>query len=398
MKNINHLLLALILVLCTNFLFGQIDFERKVVQVPKTDPAEMVIDGVMNEAAWQNAGEANLITSTGYEFYGNYYYRELPEPDYEEYYARMLWSQDTLYLFIHIDEVVNDSSDLFWNGKWTGDQLFVSLSNRLGIDYHDAGRYNGNGFTVPDGPYYFLILGDQLTINGGESFWVPEEWRRFPDDTTRTVDASEFARMAVNIDQVNGVWDLELAIYNPKITVQSALGFNIGGSQGSTASHNAFSDAYAYYTWQANVPDDPFAEPPILDVLRNQGLWGDPGTFNLATSQCFSVLNFVNEKTVGVEDYYPGKNLPVDFSLDQNFPNPFNPSTSIRINVSEVTPVTLRIYNSLGQLVTTLINNETLSVGSHIVTWKAESLSSGVYFYSLEAAGKSITKKMTLLK
>lgn len=398
MRNLSRLLFVLILVLFSCSLFAQLDYERKVVKVPKVDPSSIVIDGVMDESAWQNAGEANLITNTGYEFYGNYYGRELPEPDYQEYYARMLWSQDTLFLFIHIDEVVNDSSDLFWKGKWTGDQLFVSLSNRLGIDYDGDGRYNGNGFTVPDGPYYFLILGDQLTINGGDPFSVPEEWRRFADDTTRTVDPSEFARMAVNIDKANGVWDLELAIYNPKVTVQSSLGFNVGGSQGSSTYDAAEGDAYAYYTWQANVPDDPFTEPPILDVLRNQGLWGDPGTFNLATSQCFSVLNFVNDKTVGVNDYKNPNNIPVDFSLDQNFPNPFNPSTTIRINVAEVTPVTLRIYNSLGQLITTLINNQTLSVGSHLISWNAGAIASGTYFYSLEAAGKTITKKMMLVK
>ncbi len=391
--------------LATSQCFAILEFEgdneifvRKEVQVPKVDPTSIKIDGVMDEAAWQNAGEANLITSTGYEFYGNYYYRDLPEPDYNEYYARMLWSQDTLFLFIHIDEVVNDSSDLYWNGKWTGDQLFVSLSNRLGIDYDGAGRYNGNAFTVPDGPYYFVILGDQLTINGGDPFWVPEEWRRFPEDTMRTVDASTFARMAVNIDKPNGIWDIEMAIYNPGINAQSKIGFNIGGSQGSSTMDAQQGDAYAYYTWQANVPDEPFTEPPILNVLRNQGLWGDPGTFNLATSQCFSVLNFVNNKAVGVGDYKNPNNLPVDFSLDQNFPNPFNPSTTIRINVAELTPVSLKIYNSIGQLIATLIDNQILSKGTHLVSWKAESLSSGVYFYSLEAGGKSITKKMMLIK
>ncbi|MFZ2324355.1 MAG: T9SS type A sorting domain-containing protein, partial [Ignavibacteriaceae bacterium] len=160
----------------------------------------------------------------------------------------------------------------------------------------------------------------------------------------------------------------------------------------------AESDAYAYYTWQANVPDDPFAKPPMDDELLAQGFYVDPGTYNLATSQGFAVFNFVNEKTVGVGDYKNPNNLPVDFSLDQNFPNPFNPSTTIRINVAEVTPVTLRIYNALGQLITTLINDQTLSVGSHLVSWNAGAMASGTYFYSLQAGGKTITKKMMLVK
>ena len=398
MRNLSRLLFVLILVLFSCSLFAQLDYERKVVKVPKVDPSAIVLDGVMDESAWQNAGEANLITSSGYEFYANYYGRDLPEPDYEEYYARMLWSQDTLFLFIHIDEVVNDSSDLYWDGPWTGDQLFVSISDRLGMDYDPAGQYNGNAFTAPDGPYYFIILGDQLTFRGDNTIDIPEEWRKFPEDTVRIIDPTTFTRMATKIDEANGTWDLELAIYNPGVNAQSKIGFNIGGSQGSSTYAAAESDAYAYYTWQANVPDDPFAKPPMDDELLAQGFYVDPGTYNLATSQGFAVFNFVNEKTVGVGDYKNPNNIPVDFSLDQNFPNPFNPSTTIRINVAEVTPVTLRIYNALGQLITTLINDQTLSVGSHLVSWNAGAMASGTYFYSLQAGGKTITKKMMLVK
>src|SRR5512143_1372675 len=72
---------------------------RKVVQVPKVDPAVMTIDGQMNEAAWATAAQANIVTSTGFEMYAYYYGRDLPEPDFEELYGRMLWAKDTLYVF-----------------------------------------------------------------------------------------------------------------------------------------------------------------------------------------------------------------------------------------------------------------------------------------------------------
>ncbi|MBN1300161.1 MAG: T9SS type A sorting domain-containing protein, partial [Melioribacteraceae bacterium] len=143
--------------------------------------------------------------------------------------------------------------------------------------------------------------------------------------------------------------------------------------------------------------DDPFTEPPVLEELRAQGLWGDPGTFNLATSKAHALLKFVDEIGTGVYDQN-GNLLPASFSLDQNFPNPFNPSTTIRFHVSEVTPVTLKVYDALGQLVKVLINNQTMSRGTHIVNWNANNLSSGAYFYSLEAAGNVVTKKMMLVK
>jgi len=374
-------------------------FVRTEVYVPKVDPANITIDGKMDEAAWQNAGEANMITSSGYNFFTNQYYRsDLTEPDYDEYYTRMLWAQDTLFVFIHIDEIVNDSTNLFWAGKWTGDQLFVSLSNRLGIDLDEGGRYNGNVFAAPDGPYYYVILGDQLTLNGGDSVWIPEGYRRFDGDTVWTMDkfeASDYAQMGVKIDTLNGIWDVELAIFNPGVTVQSALGFNVGGSTGSRYFHEMNGDGYAYYCWQPNVPDDPYTEPAILESWRAQGLWADPGTSSLATSQAHAVLNFVNTKPVSVEQ---NKNVPAYFSLDQNYPNPFNPSTTIRFNVNKVTPVTLKLYNTLGEVVATLVNNQIMSVGSHLVTFNASNLATGVYFYSLEADNKVESKKMMLLK
>jgi hypothetical protein len=376
-------------------------FVRKEVKVPFVDTTKIVLDGKMDEAEWNSAAKIDMISPTGYEFFTNQYYREdLTEPDYDAYNAKLLWTKDTLYAFIHIDEIVNDSTNLFWAGKWTGDQLFVSISNRLGIDLDPAGQYNGNVFTVPDGPYYFVILGDQLTLNGGDTTSIPEGYRRFDGDTVWTKDvfeASRVARMATVIDTVNGVWDIELAIYNPSVDYQSALGFNIGGSTGSRYFHEKNNDGYAYYCWQPNVPDEPYTEPAVLQTWRDQGLWADPGTSNLATSQAHAVLSFVEQIDTGIDSDYDGL-MPAHFSLDQNFPNPFNPSTTIRFNVSKVTPVTLKIYNTLGQLVTTLVNNQVMSVGSHIVTWNASTLASGIYFYSLEAGGNVTTKKMVLLK
>ncbi len=377
-------------------------YVRKEVEVPKVAPTAIKIDGVMNEAAWGKAAKANIITNTGYEVYTNQYYRsDLKEPDYDEIYARMLWAKDTLYVFVHIDEVVNDSSNLFWKGKWSADQLFVSISNRLGLDIHPAGRWNGNVFTVPDGPYHFLILGDKITLNNGERAGVPLEWRKSPADSFRTgadLDATKFARMAAKIDTVKGTWDIELAIYNPGINAQSKIGFNIGGSQGSRYFYNKNRDGYSYWTWQPNVPDKPYEEPAIGAVLKSIAGYYDPGLTNLVTTRCHAVLNFVNEIRTNIENSDIADGIPVKFGMDQNYPNPFNPSTTIRFHVNKAASVTLKIYNTLGQEVTTLVNNQVLSTGSHLVTWNAQSLSSGVYFYRLEAEGFVQTKKMVLIK
>jgi hypothetical protein len=85
------------------------------------------------------------------------------------------------------------------------------------------------------------------------------------------------------------------------------------------------------------------------------------------------------------------------FQLAQNYPNPFNPSTSIRYELKDSRVVTLKIYNSLGQEVKTLVN-KLQSAGIYEVNFNATGLNSGVYFYSFQAGNFIETKKMTLLK
>jgi hypothetical protein len=88
---------------------------------------------------------------------------------------------------------------------------------------------------------------------------------------------------------------------------------------------------------------------------------------------------------------------PSTFSLFQNYPNPFNPTTLIRYQLSSNSTVTLRVYDVLGRLVRTLVEDRQ-SVGEHSVTFNASDLPSGVYFYKLQAGTNSDTKKLLLLK
>jgi hypothetical protein len=89
--------------------------------------------------------------------------------------------------------------------------------------------------------------------------------------------------------------------------------------------------------------------------------------------------------------------LPNDFQLYQNFPNPFNPSTTIRWQMPENGLVILKIYDVLGREVRTLVDEE-LSAGKHEILVDASAYSSGVYFYQLKTGDFIQTKKMLLLK
>lgn len=85
------------------------------------------------------------------------------------------------------------------------------------------------------------------------------------------------------------------------------------------------------------------------------------------------------------------------FYLDNNYPNPFNPSTSISFGISKSSFVKLKIYNSQGKEIEILLS-QNLTPGSYNVKWDAANYSGGLYFYRLEADNFSETKKMILIK
>jgi hypothetical protein len=94
--------------------------------------------------------------------------------------------------------------------------------------------------------------------------------------------------------------------------------------------------------------------------------------------------------------------LPKEFLLSNNYPNPFNPSTKIKYSIPPVgtqraVSVQIKVFDVLGNEIETLVNEEK-PTGTYELTWNAEQLPSGVYFYQLKAGDYISTKKMLLLK
>ncbi|MDL1894395.1 T9SS type A sorting domain-containing protein [Sphingobacteriales bacterium CHB3] len=88
---------------------------------------------------------------------------------------------------------------------------------------------------------------------------------------------------------------------------------------------------------------------------------------------------------------------PREFALEQNFPNPFNPTTTIRFHIAHTSHAVVEVFDLLGRHVATLVNEE-LAAGSYETTLNASQLSSGVYVYRLKAGSYVSTKKALLLK
>jgi hypothetical protein len=129
-------------------------------------------------------------------------------------------------------------------------------------------------------------------------------------------------------------------------------------------------------------------------LLPNQAYFWRVKAHNAGGWGPFSVVRKFTRDITGVATR---PEVPGEFSLSQNFPNPFNPSTQIELALPKESRVTLDVYNLVGQLVASLVN-ETLSAGYHTITFNASALPSGLYLYRLTAGGTSFVKKMMLVK
>ncbi len=102
----------------------------------------------------------------------------------------------------------------------------------------------------------------------------------------------------------------------------------------------------------------------------------------------------LNSENTSVE---PGKSNPHSYRIEQNYPNPFNPVTTIEFSLPKESDVMLKVYNLLGQELTTLIDSQ-LKAGYHKVKFDASGLASGIYLYMIKAGDFSAVKKLILLK
>ncbi len=94
----------------------------------------------------------------------------------------------------------------------------------------------------------------------------------------------------------------------------------------------------------------------------------------------------------------PSNIVPTEYSLYNNYPNPFNPTTIIRFDIPERTNVELIVYDILGRRVKSLVNNELRNPGRYEVSFDAGSLATGVYIYKLTTKYYSQARKMLLVK
>lgn len=153
------------------------------------------------------------------------------------------------------------------------------------------------------------------------------------------------------------------------------------------------SDTFEIDTEEKQIDSDSKTEISGLDEQTDY-YWRVKAVTEETESEWSETWQFTTMMTTSTD---PDETAPREFELAQNYPNPFNPSTKIRFAMPEHGHVTLRVYNTLGRQVATVIN-ETRNAGWHEVNFDASNMSSGIYFYRLQAESHTETRQMMLIK
>jgi len=316
------------------------------------NPPSFTADGDLSE--WYDSGIEPFMLATTDNSWGTPHIIGAVNDDNDL--SGEIWlAVDENYLYVAAD-VVDDVYDGFQPGDGTGGwwendvlELFIGLYEQSGSKH--VGMMRGD---EPDYKFFFLETHavndfngqDTLAVNGSDNYhhenfggpWVIE------------------ARLALE-DIAFGDDIVFSAMDGMRIPIEPTFHDNDGSG------------------WEGNLVGSP---------TNNDNAWQTPTVWS---------STWIGASSVGVDDEI----MPLTYALHPNYPNPFNPATHIQFTIPEQTDVKLQIFDVLGRQVDVLVN-KTLPIGNHEILWSPNNLSSGFYFYKLEAGSFMQTRKMILLK
>jgi len=245
-------------------------------------------------------------------------------------------------------------------------QSLTLMSTWCGVDFLQSSYFYLTGGTTGGGDVVPILAGDPEA-----GVFVHSE---LPDSTAAYGGCPSLNRFDVLGKTANGQYALRYPDYagNPYYAAIASTSLNAGSY---TVRTMWFGFSYIY------LRDDKFSQPP---------------------DRCHIAADVFHWMQLPVMPCCMGTETPKAYGLAQNFPNPFNPSTTIRYDMKAKGLVTIKIFDVSGRLVRTLVD-EVRDAGSHEAIWEGTNsrgagVSSGIYFYEMKTKGFSATKKMILLR
>lgn len=296
--------------------------------------------------------------------------------------------------------VVDETDNIFITGHKTTsaypDCYTAKLNSNSTILWED--QYNGGGNHIDrawgivvdtDGAVY--ITGETTDANMNVNFITRKlssagalQWNNFYDGPANNNDISKAIGIIANSNNTKSIivtgksygsdnnYDYATVRYNSDNGVQSQVNrYSFSSITNDMPNDLAVSGAQVVVTGQSQLIIEGNVEQSMISTLMYK--WGKESELVLGT------------------------NLPEKYTLYQNYPNPFNPSTTIKFDIAVSGNVKLTVYDVLGKVATVLVN-QYLTQGTYNISFKDMNLSSGIYFYELQAGNYRDIKKMTLVK
>ena len=383
-------------------------------------PLALSVSGTESSGDVRYPASSGTIEDGRYGFAGNPYYQTIDWDDVAK-------TNVSATVYIHDDAKSGGAGYISWNGS-SGDVtngliapfqgFVVTASGGAGyITIQEADKNNSTGtfYRTLDGASDGSSYLEFTTADGGYSkswFSFRQDGEVGPDDrdanrlmplmaSSRLVSLTHNGENSLDINNVPLEYEGTLSIPLDVMSLSLEEENYVTGTSEVSMSWN-LDDLPEHI--DLTLVDNLTGEMVYLNNEMSHTFTTEPkGSFSATYEEAVGIYpllgdaRFSVQVSYGVLDNAPVKVIPKDYALSPVYPNPFNPSATVRFDVPEVSRVELQVYDVTGKLVETLLN-ERMTAGQHQYTWQPQELATGTYFLRLITANQTFTQKVTYVK